>query len=99
MKTIAGIITIVTVLAGIFSVGAMEDKEQALTGAYAGAEPSYTEKVMRVTAYCPCEKCCGDWSDGFTASGKPAEGKLIAAPRNYAFGTRMDVPGYGVAYV
>ena len=24
---------------------------------------------MRVTAYCPCSKCCGSFSDGITASG------------------------------
>ncbi|MHC4912599.1 MAG: hypothetical protein ACYTE5_06290, partial [Planctomycetota bacterium] len=24
---------------------------------------------MRVTAYCPCEKCCDEYSDGQTASG------------------------------
>jgi 3D (Asp-Asp-Asp) domain-containing protein len=52
---------------------------------------------MNVSAYCPCELCCGEWADGITASGKPATGKLIAAPRNYAFGTVMDVPGYGEA--
>ena len=61
--------------------------------------PDYYEIEANVSAYCPCEKCCGDWADGITASGKPAEGKLIAAPRNYPFGTIMDVPGYGRASV
>jgi len=59
----------------------------------------YSEVEMNVSAYCPCEKCCGEWADGITASGKPAEGKLIAAPRKYAFGTVMEVPGYGRAVV
>ena len=54
---------------------------------------------MNVSAYCPCEKCCGRFADGITASGKPAVGKLIAAPSDYAFGTVMDVPGYGEAVV
>ena len=52
-----------------------------------------------VTAYCPCEKCCGRFADGLTASGKPAVGLIVAAPPEYPFGTVMDIPGYGVATV
>ena len=54
---------------------------------------------MRVTAYCPCEKCCGNWSDGVTASGVPAEGLIIAAPKTFKFGTQMYIKGYGLATV
>lgn len=54
---------------------------------------------MNVSAYCKNECCCGRFSDGITASGVPAEGKIIAAPPNYLFGTVMDVPGYGRATV
>jgi len=54
---------------------------------------------MNVSAYCICTKCCGKWSDGITASGKPAKGLIIAAPPEYAFGTIMEVPGYGRAVV
>lgn len=33
-----------------------------------------------VYAYCPCEKCCGQWAGGPTASGvMPEEGRTIAA--------------------
>jgi len=72
-----------------------------------GTEPHYYEVEMNVSGYCTCSKCCGVWAEKgvdskgtrITASGKPAKGKLIAAPRNYAFGTKMDVPGYGEAIV
>ncbi|HAU38908.1 MAG TPA: hypothetical protein DCX07_14485 [Phycisphaerales bacterium] len=53
---------------------------------------------MLVTAYCPCPKCCGAWSDGKTASGKSiwANGsKFVAADtRLLPFGRRVSIPGY-----
>jgi 3D (Asp-Asp-Asp) domain-containing protein len=39
---------------------------------------------FRVTAYCPCEICCGKWSEyGLTASGTvPEEGRTIAVDKH-----------------
>jgi 3D (Asp-Asp-Asp) domain-containing protein len=54
---------------------------------------------MEVTAYCTCKKCCGRYARGITASGKKAQGKMIAAPKKYSFGTQMYVEGYGWAQV
>ncbi len=51
---------------------------------------------MRVTAYCPCRKCCGQYSDGVTACGhkiQPGD-TFVAADRRYTFGTEMLIPGY-----
>lgn len=53
---------------------------------------------MLVTAYCPCPKCCGQHSDGKTASGRSVSAngsRLVAADtRVLPFGTRVSVPGY-----
>ena len=51
---------------------------------------------MRVTAYCPCRKCCGRYSDGVTACGhkiRPGE-FFVAADKKYPFGTEMIIAGY-----
>lgn len=51
---------------------------------------------MRVTAYCPCKKCCGRFADGITACGHeilPGE-TFVAADREFPFGTEMVIPGY-----
>jgi len=63
-------------------------------------QPAAEQIEMEITAYCPCEKCCGDWADGFFADGSPVGGKAIAADTSiYPFGTVFSVPGYGVATV
>lgn len=49
---------------------------------------------VRVTAYCPCSKCCGEFADGITANGQQATGRFAAAPRIIPFGTKLLIPGY-----
>ena len=61
----------------------------------AGVEPQI-ETVYRVTAYCPCRKCCGRYADGITASGhkiQPGD-RFCATDPNLPFGTLLIVPGY-----
>lgn len=51
---------------------------------------------MRVTAYCPCPKCCGNFSDGITASNhriRPGD-VFVAADKSFRFQTELVVPGY-----
>ena len=57
----------------------------------------YVDVEMRVSAYCPCGVCCGRFADGITASGyEIQEGdRFVAAPAEWAFGTVMDISGYG----
>ena len=57
------------------------------------------QSVWRVTAYCPCAKCCGPRASGVTASGLPARGRLCAAPPEIPFGRVLVIPGYGRAVV
>ena len=66
------------------------------TGGGASVRHSGPRKTvtMRVTAYCPCAKCCGTSSPGITASGETADTPLVAAPRHLPFYTWLIVPGY-----
>jgi 3D (Asp-Asp-Asp) domain-containing protein len=62
------------------------------------SEPSDGWRIvrMRVTGYCPCSKCCGEYSDGITASGheiQPGD-TFVAADKRYSFGTEMVIEGY-----
>lgn len=54
---------------------------------------------MCVTAYCPCEKCCGRHSNGKTACGHKIrpDDCFVAADRKYPFGTEMIIAGYNNA--
>lgn len=62
------------------------DDVSSETGAYLG---TYT-----ATAYCGCSSCCGK-SDGITASGTRAtEGRTVAAPSTFSFGTELVIDGH-----
>ena len=50
---------------------------------------------FKLTAYCPCSKCCGKWASGITASGKTARANhTIAADTSVLpFGTEVYIDG------
>lgn len=63
-------------------------------------EPEHNHRHvwMEVTAYCPCQKCCGPSAAGITASGLPVThnaGRFVAADTNVLpFGSLIRIPGY-----
>ena len=64
------------------------------------AFPSYAKEIPcgshRITFYCNCEKCCGRWANGKTASGTvPTRYRTIAASANeFEFGTKIRIEGF-----
>ena len=52
--------------------------------------------IYKVTAYCPCAKCCGRFADGITASGHRIRkgDRFCAADKSIPFGTMIIIPGY-----
>lgn len=74
----------------IAAVPAPAKKPAPTATSASGQSGTYT-----ITFYCACEKCCGK-TDGITASGaKAVEGVTVAAPKSFAFGTRLNIEGFG----
>lgn len=59
----------------------------------------YTDVLnMEATAYYPGPESTGIWADGFTSTGLRAGHGIVAVdPRVIPLGTRLYVPGYGIA--
>lgn len=55
-------------------------------------EPLYTLEVD-VTHYCACSICCGEYADGYVASGKLASRGMVAMSSYYPFGTQIQING------
>ena len=48
-----------------------------------------------ITAYCPCEECCGSWAYGATASGVMPQAWHTVAVYDLPFGTEIYIDGLG----
>jgi len=62
-----------------------------------GETKIYGEKTYlgtyRITHYCPCSQCCGEYT-GFTASGTVATaGRTVSASDQFDFGTQLEIDG------
>ena len=51
---------------------------------------------FKLTAYCTCDKCCGKWADGVTATGTRATpGRTIAVdPDVIPLGSKVNINGF-----
>lgn len=66
------------------------------------AEPVKAQPVLhslgefRITHYCPCAKCCGEWADGITSTGTQATpGRTIAVdPDVIPLGSTVVIDGH-----
>lgn len=75
-----------------------QGNQEAVNAVYDVVENDERWRVvrMRVTAYCPCAKCCGKFSDGITACNhriRPGD-VFVAADKSFRFHTDMIIPGY-----
>ena len=94
--------TVILMIVVVLSVGYVQSLKKGTHKPLEGqtsvvaVEPTPIPTRTRITAYCPCEKCCGKWSDGQTASGYWIQSgdRFVAAPKDIPFGTEMVVPGY-----
>ncbi|MDR0931033.1 MAG: G5 domain-containing protein [Clostridiales bacterium] len=56
--------------------------------------------TMQATAYCPCSKCCGPYSSGYTATGMRATKGVIAVdPRVIPLGSKVFIETPDGSYV
>lgn len=98
-----GCIAIVAATAG-FAAGKAFGADDHIADATKAVKP-YAEVVTLsnkeslgefvITAYCPCEKCCGEYADGITATGTVAtEGRTCAVdPEVIPLGTEIEIDG------
>ena len=74
----------------------IETESEPETVAETESEMEYAG-TFTLTAYCNCQKCCGKWAGGPTASGlMPEAGRTIAVdPDVIPLGTRVYIDGLG----
>lgn len=89
-----GVIIIILFLLGITAAAFAPVIKAKYAAVHTG---KITIRRFRVSAYCPCQICCGKNACGVTASGHeiiPGE-KFAAADKSIPFETMLGIPGYG----
>ncbi|MHC4068301.1 MAG: 3D domain-containing protein [Planctomycetota bacterium] len=94
LSSVVNLILIAGIVFVLFGASAKGGLTVADTSA--GESGQWETVKMRVTAYCPCPKCCGSYSDGITACNhRIRQGDVfVAADSEYPFGTEMVIAGY-----
>lgn len=75
--------------AGRIDAAEREEKEKLEN---AVANGTYLGK-FKLTAYCSCSQCCGQWANGITASGTTASAGRTVAMSGVPFGTKLLING------
>lgn len=72
-----------------------EPIEAVAVAVYAEPNPWRTIEDARITTYCPCEICCGEWADGITKTGTiAAQGRTVAVdPKVIPLGSEVEIDG------
>ena len=69
-----------------------------ITYAVTFCKPEGKYFILKVTGYCPCKICCGEWANGLTYTGdKAGFGCVAIDPKNgpLKMGQRVYIVGYG----
>ena len=69
-----------------------------ITYAVTFCKPEGKYFILKVTGYCPCKKCCGEWANGLTYTGDKAGRGCVAIDPNAGIlkmGQRVYIEGYG----
>lgn len=67
------------------STSSSDSSTESAAGEYLG--------TFKLTAYCKCSKCCGQWANGVTASGTIATAGRTVAMAGLPFGTKLLING------
>ena len=72
-----------------------QNVENCVESVEKSTQPQYVEKVVTITAYCPCGEICTD-GDGITSTGVvPKQGRTVAVdPRYIPYGTEIIIDGH-----